>query len=410
MFIGGGFLLSIQGREVADVSGGWGFGGMEKMSSKVDLPHVYGHCPAGPVKFGKSLSVKPEQGKRYFLDMGGISQKAQMFVNGKLAGEHNGAFARFCVEITGYLKEKDNHVEIIMRNASGNEAENKEDGYGIREGALLLKTGPVCISPEFAGGRGVVVAQERVTHSEGKVRVSTILSSSSDKEEDIDVIVEIRDPRGYVAADSHREVNLAAGQRSMDVQHLTLIHPLLWQGRDNPYMHEITVTVTQAGKELDKVTIPLGLRKLEYDPVRGLVLNGHYLKGEMVDPFLAMKEKTEPSARRKEEAALQFMRSSKAETIWLLSDERSREFYGKCDREGFILCQSLLHGPFNSSFDLDKIRDAVFEKGVHPSICIWNVPLSGLTSKDNEAVMDCFRILDPERKVIFESHRIEIQE
>lgn len=390
MFFLSAFFLCIQGREVTDISQGWEFYPKEKPPVSVDLPHDSREFLTGTIKYRKNLSLKPEQGKRYFLEMEGIGQKARILVNGRLAGENSRTFSRFCVEITGYLKELENRIEIIM------------DNQGVLGKVMILETGPVCISPETAKGGGVIVSQERVTHSEGKIRVSTALASSSNKAETISIIVEVRDPRGYVAADSHREVKLAPLQKITDEQELTLIHPLLWQGRDNPYMHQVSVRVVQGEKEWDKVLVPLGLRKLEYDPARGLVLNGHYLKGETIDPFLIHNGKTKHSLQEKEEAALEFMRRSKPETVWLLTNGQSREFYDKCDREGFILCQKLLPAPFKSESDLYGIKAGVFQKRSHPSICFWSVSLSHSSSEDFETVMACIETFDPERIVICE--------
>ena len=78
---------------------------------RVSLPHNWGWEEAqqgkdyyrGPGWYRRELEVTPEAGKRYFLRFEAASLVADVYLNGKLLGEHRGGFGAFCFEITNNL-------------------------------------------------------------------------------------------------------------------------------------------------------------------------------------------------------------------------------------------------------------------------------------------------------------------
>ncbi len=59
---------------------------------------------------------------------------------------------------------------------------------------------------------------------------------------------------------------------------LRIPQPHLWQGMKDPYLYRTVVTLrSPTGEILDRVTQPLGLRTLAFDPDKGFFLNGEHL-------------------------------------------------------------------------------------------------------------------------------------
>lgn len=53
--------------------------------------------------------------KRLFLDFEGVMNYAQVFVNGKLAGEHKGGYSFFSIEITKFVNfENENEITVVV--------------------------------------------------------------------------------------------------------------------------------------------------------------------------------------------------------------------------------------------------------------------------------------------------------
>lgn len=62
--------------------------------------------------------VMPEewQGKKVFLDCGAAFQVAEVKVNGKTAGRHEGGYTAFRSDLTPFLKPGENWVEVRVDN------------------------------------------------------------------------------------------------------------------------------------------------------------------------------------------------------------------------------------------------------------------------------------------------------
>jgi beta-glucuronidase len=70
----------------------------------------------GSIWYKKSFDYHLTKGKRLFLWFGAVNYKADIYLNGKKLGTHEGGFTPFNYEITPLLKEKDNFVILRVNN------------------------------------------------------------------------------------------------------------------------------------------------------------------------------------------------------------------------------------------------------------------------------------------------------
>ena len=77
--------------------------------SAVTVPHNWGWEEAqqgknfyrGPAWYRRDLDIGvPQPGRRYYLKFDAASTVADVYLNGKLLGQHRGGFGAFCYEIT----------------------------------------------------------------------------------------------------------------------------------------------------------------------------------------------------------------------------------------------------------------------------------------------------------------------
>jgi len=66
----------------------------------------------GLVWFQRHFTARPEPGKRAFLRFGAVDYRAQVYLNGKLLGEHEGGFTPFAFDVTKLLRDGDNQVTV----------------------------------------------------------------------------------------------------------------------------------------------------------------------------------------------------------------------------------------------------------------------------------------------------------
>ena len=76
----------------------------------------------GTIWYQKSFDYRAVPGKRQFLYFGAVNYRATVYINGDYAGEHEGGFTPFNVEVTGRLREKDNSVVVKADNRRFREA------------------------------------------------------------------------------------------------------------------------------------------------------------------------------------------------------------------------------------------------------------------------------------------------
>lgn len=82
---------------------------------------------------------------------------------------------------------------------------------------------------------------------------------------------------GNHVAYSAKEVLIPAGQTNVVEMPLVLENPILWNGRENPYLYEAKVSIVSFNDTIDEVSIPFGVRYFKVDAKRGFFLNGEHL-------------------------------------------------------------------------------------------------------------------------------------
>ncbi len=83
---------------------------------KVDIPHYGG--PLGPARavYETSFFLKEYSNRRVFAVVNGADYKAQVYINGVLAGTHEGFFASFEFDITDLVRKGENMLTIHLQN------------------------------------------------------------------------------------------------------------------------------------------------------------------------------------------------------------------------------------------------------------------------------------------------------
>src|SRR5262249_20049209 len=125
-------------REDTRLDAGWRFNrgenpGAEKNDfddaawQTLSLPHSWGWEEAqrgtnyyrGPGWYRRELKIPRERGKRYFIRFEAAGSVADVYLNGKLLGQHRGAFGAFSFELTRGLSTNGvNLLAVRVSNAA----------------------------------------------------------------------------------------------------------------------------------------------------------------------------------------------------------------------------------------------------------------------------------------------------
>lgn len=77
--------------------------------------------------YERKFNAEPKEGKKYFIRFGAVNYKADVYVNGKLAGSHTGGFTPFEFDISNSLIDGSNSVVVKADNTRRKENVPTED-------------------------------------------------------------------------------------------------------------------------------------------------------------------------------------------------------------------------------------------------------------------------------------------
>ena len=288
-------------RGVADLDASWRFNrsdvpGAQEVNfddsswGTVDVPHTWNNLDGqqgGPYYRGigwyrKHYTVPDEwAGRELFLKFDGTSLVTDLYVNGTLVGEHQGGFAAFTWDVTGYLAVgQDNILAVKVNNAFNPDIPPLSGDFNVDGGIYrhvnLIATDPLHVSLIDYASPGVYLRQTNVSAASADLQVTTKLRNDDVADRDAAVLTTVVDAAGKVVATLEDSLPLASGTGTDVIQNTTIQKPHLWDGRNDPYLYQVCVRIidTDSGAVVDQVEQRLGLRYYWVDPGHGFYLNG----------------------------------------------------------------------------------------------------------------------------------------
>ena len=399
--------LGGQNRQDISLNEGWGYHSIFEVAKKapfepVTLPHTWNvRFIPGTVRYdramnvyNRTLTITPEMmGKRLFLYFEGVNSVASVFINRHIVGEHKGGYLAFCYEITDFVNQGDNLLEVWASNAFRTDVLPISGDFnvygGIHRPCHLIVTEQDCIRPDFYASPGVLIRQSNVSAQQADLDIETFLSLKSGK--NLSLKAEVKDGAGNVVDSS----NVAA---KGDVAHipLSLQNPHLWQGKQDPYLYTVEVSLMDGDKVVDQVCQQTGLRSFYVDPNQGFFLNGKHL--DLVgfnrhDDFDGRGSALLPEHYKKD---MELILESGATFMRLAHYPHNEEMYRLSDENGIVLWTEIpfcgpggmaytgfLNTPGFKENARQCAHELVYQKFNHPSICFWAIFNEVLVDKDN---------------------------
>ncbi len=256
----------------------------------INLPHTWNINDAltdtstflrGIGWYEKKLKL-PEnlQGKRIYLFFEGANQIAEVFVNGKIAGDHIGGYTAFRVDITEliHFDRKANTILVKVDNRFNKDVPPLSADFtfygGIYRDVWLIATEEVHFSLDEYGSKGIYISTPQVNAENGRVRIHGEIENYSNENKEIVIVNTIYDPHDEAVVDVEIKVNAEAGaQTEFAENEITIIRPELWSP-EHPNLYTVKSEIFISGKLTDVVFNPLGLRWYKISADSGFHLNG----------------------------------------------------------------------------------------------------------------------------------------
>lgn len=189
-----------------------------------------------------------------------------------------------------------------------------------------------------------------------------------------------------VICKENRSISLKQGTDIQEQLPLLIQKPRLWNGCEDPFMYQVTVSLHKNGKQIDSVTQPLGLRYYHTDPAQGFFLNGKHLPLHGVCRHQDRAEVGNALRPQHHEEDVALMREMGVNAIRLAHYPQATYMYDLMDRHGIVTWAEIpFVGPggyadkgFVNQLSFrengkQQLIELIRQHYNHPSICFWGL-------------------------------------
>ena len=365
--------------------------------------------------YKRSFTVPAKwKGKDVMLNFGAVDWKAEVFVNDVLVGSHKGGYTPFSFNITPFLKGS-GAQKLVVRvwdpSDKGYQPIGKQTSnpQGIWYTSVTGIWQTVWLEPVASNH---ITAVKSIPNVDANALNVTVGASTPC----VTSIVEVK------LLDKGAVVASAKGVQGQELR-LGVKNPTLWSP-ENPYLYDMSITLSQNGKVIDQVKSYTAFRKISVEKDKNgilrMCLNNkplfHY--GPLDQGWWPDGLYTAPT----DEALLYDIKKTKEWGFNMIRKHVKVEparWYYHCDKEGILVWQDMPSGDMGNRWEphkynggTDKERSVesvanyyqewkeIMDLGVsHPSIVVWVSFNEAWGQFDTEKVVAWTKAYDPSRLV-----------
>lgn len=358
----------------------------------VNLPHCWnakdGQDGGNDYYRGKCYYTKKFESPaadRVYLEICGANSSAQVFMNGKLLGSHDGGYSTWRVELTEHL-QWENLLTVAVDNSPNDHVYPQMADFTFY-GGLYRNVNLICVSEShfdlgYYGSTGI-----KVTPDGDRAEIETFIKNKKEGQQirytvlDAELI-----PVAQIVTD---ELNA--------VLQVSNVH--LWHGKKDPYLYMASAELMEKDQVLDHVAVRFGFRTFEIHPEKGFLLNGeeyplrgvsrHQDRGGIGNALLPEHH----------EEDMDLICELGATTVRLAHYQHDQYFYDLCDQRGLIVWAEI---PYISNHlsagrqnTVAQMTELIVQNYHHPSIVVWGLSNEITMGGDaDEALMENHKVLN----------------
>ncbi len=358
-------------RKIVSWNDNWTFT-KEQESCEVTIPHTWNAADGtdggndywrGTASYTKKFA-RPEMTAEdeVWIEFAGVAMSAQVLLNGVSLAEHKGGYSTFRVNLTSQLQDE-NTLEVLVDNSKNDQVYPQKADFtfygGIYREVKLITVSKAHFELGYYGSSAVKVTPV-MEGEDAAVTVETWQTAG----EKIQVVC---DGNTYEAANENGTAKVS----------FTISNAHLWDGLQDPFMYDMTVSLVADGAVTDEMTTSFGCRSFKIDPEKGFFLNGRsyplcgaarHQDREGLGNALTAKEHEEDLA---------IMLEMGCNCIRLAHYQHDSYFYDLCDRAGMITWVEIPyiseHMPTANDNTISQMKELVVQNYNHPSIVCWGL-------------------------------------
>lgn len=307
-----------------------------------------------------------EKGKKALLVFDGAMSEPQVFINGNKVGEWKYGYAYFYFDISEYLNPGENLLAVRLENHG--ESSRWYPGAGLYRKVQLIVKDDISFHQW-----GTFITTPFVSDELAQVNIKTEING-----ENVKVLAEIKDADGKTVATNSSD-QVYGNEVELNIP---VAKPNRWD-IETPYLYTASLKLYQGNELMDEQNIHFGIRSVEYERGKGLVLNGKVTKFKGV----CLHHDLGPLGAAVNKAALKrqltILKDMGCNAIRSSHNMPSFEQLALCDEMGFLfLAESFdewkrpkVENGYNRYFDDYAEKDVVnlvCATRNHPSIVMWS--------------------------------------
>ena len=346
----------------------------------------------------KYFTLEKAAHKRVLLAFEGVSAYYELYLNGRLAGSHKGAYSSALFDVTDFVADGENRMVLMVDSnerddipPNGSTVDYLIYGGIYRDVTLYIQDevylrqnlvryqvadpekGLVSITPELLftnAGDGKQVVVKTALYPEGIWK------------------------KGKPAADSpepiwqaQQTVAVSHGDSSVFLQEASVAGIRLWTPDAPELYHVETVILDDRGRELDRMVISVGFRTVQVT-ADGFFLNGKKIIINGLNRHQSFPYVGYALGKRAQEKDAELMKEFMGLNMARCSHYmQSRYFLDACDRMGLMVFEEIPGWGFIGGEEFQKVvlgdlKNMVLGHFNHPSIVIWGTRLNETTDCD----------------------------
>ncbi len=348
----------------------------------VDLPHTWNafdgqdggsdyyrntcvYCKE--VESGGIINALSNIDKSVYLELCGANSVARVFVNGSLAGYHEGGFSTYRCDITHLIKKGRALITIEVDNRTSEYIYPQMADFtffgGLYRDVNLIIVNKSHFDLDYFGGPAIMVTPK--VNEDGSADVTVEAFAVRTLDDDTirytigaqSITAPVNEPKAVFHFDS----------------------PHLWDGRNDPFLYEVKAELIRHTGTIDNISTKFGIRTFSVDPDKGFFLNGKPYPLRGVSRHQDRLNKGWAVSRRDHKEDMELIKEVGANTIRLAHYQHDQYFYDLCDENGMIVWAEI---PFISSFmpgekaeenTLSQMKELIIQNYNHPSIVCWGI-------------------------------------
>ena len=328
------------------------------------------------------LTPKDEwKGKRIVLDFQGIMLVGDVYLNGKCIGGTDYGYLGFDIDLSKLLKWGEANEITVKADTRNPNNSRWFTGAGLYRDVNLIITDKNLFFPRHplfirtqdnkeVKIKAEIINQQKLAKGQGKAVIP--------------VEVRILDADGKVVAQQKNNIDFNAKwrDREYELPAISLENAQLWSP-DTPYLYTAEVTLyDNEGNIADQIKEPFGVRTIEMNPEKGLLVNGKkvLLKGYANHHTLgALGAAAYPRAIEKR---LKLMKEFGMNHIRTSHNPYSEDFLKLCDKYGILVVDEL-YDKWLTQYAGGRVEwESLWQKDIpewvkrdrnHPSVILWSL-------------------------------------